>query len=171
MKRLRVVTWQLQLAAVAAVAALTLLTGVVWRATRTYEIPLVTAGASSTNAASPISSYRVAAMSEIDRAIDLDPFHPERRRPQLRYAVRSPGENADPETGTLAPQMLELTGTVIIAGGRSFAMCQTGASQQLVHVGEKCGGYTLKKVEQNSAVFVSPTGQAVVLQVRKPGAD
>ena len=114
-------------------------------------------------------SYREGLLSELDEAVDLDPFHPERRRPQIRYELpgSAPVEKAEPAR---AADPVELLGTVIVAGGRSFAMCQSNAGTQVVHVGEKVAGYTLKSVEQGSAVFVSPEGKTMNVSVKKTGS-
>ena len=65
---------------------------------------------------------------------------------------------------------IELLGTVMVAGGRSFAMCQSSGGTQVVHVGEQIAGFTLKSLEQGSAVFVSPQGKAVNIRVKKTGS-
>jgi hypothetical protein len=121
-------------------------------------------------AAARIGSYRTALTPELDYAVDLDPFHPERRRPQIRYEL--PGSRTaekPPETAPVSDP-IELLGTVMVAGGRSFAMCQSSAGTQVVHVGEQIAGFTLKSLEQGSAVFVSPQGKAVNIRVKKTGS-
>jgi hypothetical protein len=39
-----------------------------------------------------------------------------------------------------------------------------------VHIGEKFAGFTLKSVEQGSAVFLSPSGKVVNIAVKKTGS-
>jgi hypothetical protein len=169
MRELRVITWPLRLAIGATVVAAGVILASVWRATHFAETPRLGIAAAGPKAVG-LGSYRPALVSELDRAIDVDPFHPERRRPQIRYALRGPGPVADPDAGAPIPEMIELIGTVLVGGGRSFAMCRTGAGTQIVHVGDKFAGFTLKSVEQGSAVFVSPTGKTVNIRVRKTGS-
>ena len=169
MRKLRVITWPLRLAGGATAAATVVVLASAWAATHTSgtsHIGILKA------AGKPVSlgSYRPALVSELDRAIELDPFHPERRRPQIRYALRGPGPVGDPDAGVPIVEVIELIGTVVVPGGRSFAMCQTSAGPKLVHVGEKFAGFTLKGVQQGSAVFVSPAGKTVNIGVRKTGS-
>ena len=167
MKQLRVVTWPLRIAIGVAVVALVLVSASGWRATHFDEMPRLSLPPVERNAAE-MGSYRPALASELDRAIDLDPFHPERRRPQIRYEL--PG-SAPLETPQVTPaESVELIGTVVAASGRSFAMCQTSAGPQLVRIGEKIAGFTLKSVEQGSAVFVSPDGKVINVRVKKTGS-
>lgn len=116
-----------------------------------------------------MASYRPALVSELDRAVDRDPFHPERRRPQIRYELPGSVPVTAPQTVPVSDPV-ELLGTVVVAGGRSFAMCQTSAGPQIVHVGEKLAGFTLKSVEQGSAMFVSPEGKSMNVRVKKTGS-
>jgi hypothetical protein len=102
--------------------------------------------------------------------VNLDPFHPERRRPQIRYELPGSVPVEKPANPVPAADPVELLGTVIVAGGRSFAMCQSSAGTQVVHVGEKVGGYTLKSVEPGSAVFMSPEGKTLNVSVKKTGS-
>lgn len=106
-------------------------------------------------------------------AIESDPFHPERRRPDEPF--RLPGEEPPPTPATAtnvpAPTApVELIGTVVIPDGRSFAMCRSGAdSPRIVRIGETIGDLTLRTVEQGRAVFASSTGARTELQVKKAG--
>lgn len=168
MKQLRVVTWPLRIAIGVAVVATVLVSVSGWRATHFDEMPRMSVPTMERSAART-GSYRPALVAELARAVDLDPFHPERRRPQIRYEL--PG-SAPAETPASAPvsESVELIGTVVVAGGRSFAMCQTSAGPQIVRVGEKIAGFTLKSVERRSAVFVSADGKVVNVSVKKTGS-
>jgi hypothetical protein len=168
-KRLRVITWRLRIAIAAAVAASVLVAASAWRATHFDELPNMSAPGIERSEA-PMGSYRIAPVSELDRAVDRDPFHPERRRPQIRYQLPRAGPAVDPEAGTPIVEPIELIGTVVSAGGRSFAMCQTSAGPQIVHIGETLAGFTLKSVGQGSAVFVSPQGKVTHVRVKKIGS-
>jgi hypothetical protein len=108
--------------------------------------------------------------AEVLEAVESDPFHPERRRPTERF--RLPGEAISTETAPpqSASAPLVLLGTVVLAEGRSFVMCQQGSEQpRIVRVGESLGDYTLRTVEQGRAVFVTRRGEQVELRVPKPG--
>jgi len=169
MRQLRVITWPLRIAIGAAFAATVLVAAAGWRATHfdkmlTMSIPTIE------KSAAQMGSYRPALISELDRAVDLDPFHPERRRPQIRYELPGTALPEKPEASVQVPDPVELLGTVVVAGGRSFAMCQSSVGTQVVHVGEKVAGFTLKSVEQGSAVFVSPEGKVMIVRVKKTGS-
>jgi hypothetical protein len=169
MNQPRVITWQLRLAVVAAIGSVGLLAAASWRATHFAGLPRVNAAANPP-ARPSVRSFRYALASELDRAIDLDPFQPERKRPEVRYA---PPSSAPPPSQTPPgppAEQVELLGTVVVGGGRSFAMCQTSAGPQIVHIGEKFAGLTLKTVEQGSAVFVSPDGKVVNVSAKKTGS-
>jgi hypothetical protein len=168
-RRLRVTTWPLRFAIGAALAAVVFVLAAARRATHFDEMPNVTAAGIERGTGQAVS-YRQALVSELDRAVNLDPFHPERRRPGARYQLpqAGPAEPAQAAEPVSAP--VELVGTVVVAGGRSFAMCQSGAGPQIVHIGEKFAGHTLKSVAQGSAVFVSPNGKAMTILVKKTGS-
>jgi hypothetical protein len=139
-----------------------------WRATHFDSIPPASIPANG-RAVPHSRSYRQGLLSELDDAVDLDPFHPERHRPQVRYELPGSAPVEKPDVAPAA-EPVELLGTVIVSGGRSFAMCQSSTGTQVVHVGEKVGGYTLKSVEPGSAVFVSPEGKAMNVSVKKTGS-
>jgi hypothetical protein len=167
-KRLRVITWSLRFAVGATLIGVGLVSASIWRATH-FDKMLPARTPPSEKAAVQLVSYRGALASELDDAVDLDPFHPERRRPQIRYELPGSAPAKPPESAPVSDP-IELLGTVLVAGGRSFAMCQTTSGTQVVHVGEKIAGFTLKSVEQGSAVFVSPDGKAVNIRVKKTGS-
>jgi hypothetical protein len=169
MKQLRVTTWQLRIAIGGTLAALVLVSTAGWRATHFEKMP-ATSTAPKVKNATEIGSYRPALVYELDRAADLDPFHPERRRPQVRYELPGNAPVEKPPATVPVPDPIELLGTVVVAGGRSFAMCQSSAGTQVVHVGEKIAGFTLKSVGQGNAVFVSPEGKTMNVSVKKTGS-
>jgi hypothetical protein len=168
-KKLRAITWPLRFGLVAAAAGTALVSVSGWRATHFEEIPRTSAPSTESRAAQ-LGSYRPALVSELDRAVDGDPFHPERRRPQIRYELPASRPEEMPEASPPPAEQIELIGTVVAAGGRSFAMCQTSAGPQIVHIGEKFVGHTLKSVTQGSAVFVSPQGKVMNVHVKKAGS-
>jgi hypothetical protein len=106
-------------------------------------------------------------------AVDVDPFHPERRRPVGRF--RMPGdrlivvEAAEPSPSP--PPALRLLGTVVLLDGGGVAMSQlNGEPPRLVRVGERIGDYTLRSVRQGHAVFVDRQGSPLQLHVPRPGS-
>jgi hypothetical protein len=104
-------------------------------------------------------------------AVGKDPFHPERRRPSLRF--RFPGEGSPSPATDSAPAatVFKLIGTAIMPEGRGFAMCQWGAEPpKLVRIGETVGTLTLKKVEPGRAVFLTTGGKRFEVQVPKAGS-
>jgi hypothetical protein len=168
MKQLRVITWPLRIAIGATLAATVLVSASGWRATH-YDKMAAMSTPPVEKSVAQMGAYRPALVSELDRAVDLDPFHPERRRPQIRYELPGNAPVEKPQATPVADP-IELLGTVVVAGGRSFAMCQSSAGTQVVHVGEKIAGFTLKSVEQGSAVFVSPEGKVMNVSVKKTGS-
>jgi len=114
---------------------------------------------------SPLATARLA------RAVGKDPFHPERRRPTLRF--RFPGEGSAASATVDAPSSgsLKLIGTAIMPEGKGFAMCQVGAEPpKLVRIGERVGQLTLKGIEPGRAVFLTAAGKRYEVQVPKAGS-
>ncbi len=110
------------------------------------------------------------ASAELDKAVGKDPFHPERRRPAIRFQL--PGEGP-PASGEAAaePTPFKLIGTATMPEGRGFAMCQWGADPpKLVRIGESVGDLTLKAVEPGRAVFRTSGGKRYEVQVPKAGS-
>ena len=169
MRQLRVINLPLRVAIGATLAAAALVLAAGWRATHFDQMATASAPGIEKGAAQAVS-YRQALVSELDRAVAVDPFHPERRRPQIRYQLPASGPPEPSQSAQPVSAPVELVGTVVVAGGRSFAMCQSGAGPQIVHIGEKFAGHTLKSVEQGSAMFVSPEGKAVKILVKKTGS-
>ncbi|HEX2091664.1 MAG TPA: hypothetical protein VHG28_04645 [Longimicrobiaceae bacterium] len=109
-------------------------------------------------------------------ALESAPFHPERRRPAGRF--RLPGDAVPvaaappPATDPDAPPLqVQLFGTVVAPGGRSFALVQLGAEPpKLVRIGEKIGDLTLTQVGQRRAVFLSAAGARVEVHVQRIGS-
>lgn len=110
-------------------------------------------------------------------ALESGPFHPERRRPAGRF--RLPGDEAPVAEApppaeaepTAPPAQVQLIGTAVAPGGKSFAMVQLGSEPaKLVRIGEKVGDLTLKQVEQGRAVFLSAAGARVEVNANKAGS-
>jgi len=105
-------------------------------------------------------------------AVEKDPFHPERRRPALRF--RFPAEAvASHRHAAQGPDLsaaVRVIGTAVLADGGGFAICQrSGGSPRLVRLGGMLGDLTLKAVEPGQATFVTPGGATLVVRVLKPG--
>jgi hypothetical protein len=106
--------------------------------------------------------------ANIAAAVEADPFHPERRRPDEPY--RFPGEIAPAQASAAQrAQQLRLIGTVASVGGGGFVFCQIGSqTPQIIHVGQQIGTYTLKSVEAGRAVFTGPSGNTLELTISQP---
>jgi hypothetical protein len=106
-------------------------------------------------------------------AIEADPFRPERRPPPQRFTVAQLRTDAlaSPERERPAGGEVQLIGTVVMPGGRSFPMAQlAGEPPRIVRIGEHVGGFALRSIEQGRAVFVAAGGARLELQVPKAGS-
>jgi hypothetical protein len=164
MSPVRVVTWQLRAAMLAFSVATVAFVVAAWRATHFASASGVI-GSRSEPRALAMGSYRFSLASELDRAVDFDPFRPERNRPPVRYQLPGTVPVAVQQPAS-PPEQIELLGTVVSGAATSFAMCQTSAGPQIVHIGAKFAGFTLKSVQQGSAVFLSPEGKPVTFTVK-----
>jgi hypothetical protein len=164
MSPLRVVTWQLRAAMVAFFVATAVFVTAAWKATH-FAAASHVAGSRSESRALVTGSYRLASASELGKAIDFDPFRPERNRPPVKYQLPGTAPAASQQPAA-PPEQIELLGTVVSGGASSFAMCQTSTGPQIVHIGGKFAGFTLKSVQQGSAVFLSPEGKPVTFTVK-----
>ena len=117
-----------------------------------------------------IGSQRPLPAARLAGAVGKDPFHPERRRPAVRF--RLPGESrpgAADSTSARVP--FKLIGTAAMPKGKGFAMCQWGEEQpRLVRIGETVGDLTLKGVTPGRAVFLTSGGERFEVQVPKAGS-
>jgi hypothetical protein len=146
-----------------------------YRALDAKQLPVVRASADGAHVAAS-GQRRVDSSESFAAAIEADPFHPERRRPSVRF--RLPGEPVAHPTGqgqlspqTLPASVIRLIGTIVVPGGTSFVVCQAGAgAPKLLHVGERIEGLTLRRVEQGRAIFVSTSGEKVDLRTARAGA-
>lgn len=101
------------------------------------------------------------------RAVERDPFHPERRAPARRYLLPEDDGRGVFTAGVDAPQgPLRLVGTAVSDAGGGFAMCQLGGDPpRIVRVGETLGGFTLRSVLRGKAEFTREDGTAMTLAV------
>ena len=109
--------------------------------------------------------------AEFTHAVATDLFADDRAAPSVRYRIGATETKAATFVAPIvvAPQ-LQLSGTVVAADGRSFAMCQLGAEPaKIVYVGQRIGTFTLRGVSQGSAVFTDESGKRVVLRVPNGG--
>jgi len=104
-------------------------------------------------------------------AVDRDPFHPERRRPAVRFRLPGealPADSAAAAAGATGPFLL--IGTAVLSEGGGFAMCQWGSEPaKLVRVGERVGNLTLELVARGRATFVDAAGRRTEVRVPKAG--
>lgn len=109
--------------------------------------------------------------SALAPALELNPFHPERRRPTQRFLM--PGDSvpaASPDSAAVQAQALRLVGTAVVGNG-GFAMCQWGTEPpRLVRVGATVNEITLELVAPGRAVFRAAGGKRLELRVGKAGA-
>ena len=156
-------TWR---AIVAAISVLALLVVAAGRSLRVAPLPGPDAESDPRAAASfTLASVRNA--GEVASVLRTDPFHPERRPPTVRF--RFPGEGL-PTTNVAPVAALRLIGVALIQDGRNFALVQAGGdAPRLVRVGEQVGGYTLRRVERDRAVFAGPDGKMQEYRVAKAG--
>lgn len=130
--------------------------------------PPAVAAASATSAAPtpPVAAAGVPTDAELLRAIATDLFSVDRTAPGARYRLERSGAAA-----TVAPlRSVRLLGTVVVAGGRSFAMCQLDADPpRVVYPGQRIGAMTLQDVSQGSATFTDNAGVRVMLRVPRAG--
>jgi hypothetical protein len=155
-----------------ALAALVVSGGLaLWSFGRAVDLERLSSVASAASVPEPAGTgHRLPLPSaELDKAVGKDPFHPERRRPAIRFQL--PGEGP-PESGDAAePTPFKLIGTATMSEGRGFAMCQWGADPpKLVRIGESVGDLTLKAVQPGRAVFLTAGGKRYEVQVPKAGS-
>lgn len=101
------------------------------------------------------------------RAVERDPFHPERRAPEMRYLLpEGDGGGAVAFGGGAVQGALRLVGTAVSDEGGGFAMCQLGSDPpRILRVGETMGGLTLRSVLRGKAEFTREDGSALTLAV------
>jgi hypothetical protein len=105
--------------------------------------------------------------AEVSRAIATDLFSVDRTAPDAPYRI----ERAISGPTVAPPQAVRLLGTVVAAGGRSFAMCQLGADPpRVVYAGQRIGAMKLESVSQGSATFTDNAGVRVVVRVPRAGS-
>lgn len=107
--------------------------------------------------------------TDVATTLDLDPFHPERRRPARRF--RLPGERGPRAVRRPGlPEGVQLTGTIVYQSGGGAALLQRpGFATLMIRVGERIEGLTLDRVDREQAVFKTTTGVEVVIRVPRAG--
>jgi hypothetical protein len=154
-------------------AAVVATTVSLWRALDLAQPPAPTAGELENPGRNlQLEPAGAVTAEDVAAAVDLDPFHPERRRPGTRF--RLPEERtarAREPAGAPTRPSLELHGTVVLPDDRGFAMVASGGeSPRVVRIGQSIGGYRLTEVERGRAVFISSSGRSMSLTVRKAGS-
>jgi hypothetical protein len=99
------------------------------------------------------------------RAVDRDPFHPERRAPMARYLLPEDDRGATVSaSGSARGGSIRLLGTAVSGSSGGFAMCQVGGdTPRMLHVGDTLGGLTLRRIDRAAAEFVATDGSVVTL--------
>jgi hypothetical protein len=168
--------WQsplVRLGLAAACLAVALLVGALREALRVDDVngksgsvslPGVTAASARSNGYS---------LDRVLSAVSKDPFHPERRRPAVRFQMPEDlaAASAQREASQATEASLRLVGTAVGADGGGFAMCAwQGGNPRIVRIGERVGEWTLQRVWQGAAEFVTPAGSTITVRVPKAGA-
>jgi hypothetical protein len=151
-------------------AAATLLGWTLWRALRVDDVrPVLAASVEDAGTVRDLPARDGYSADRVFASVAKDPFHPDRRRPAVRFRLPS-----DARIATAAPvpgaPALRVVGTAAGPGGGGFAMCAwAGGPPRIVRIGERVGDWTLSKVTPGAAEFRAPTGTTVVVRVAKAG--
>lgn len=102
--------------------------------------------------------------------LESNPFHPERRRPDVRFGAEVAEPTLDQSTPQQSSATVQLLGTVVLPQQRSIAMCRIGNERaRLLRVGDTLGSLKLAEIGQGRAVFVGSRGARLDLTVQKGG--
>jgi hypothetical protein len=157
---------------VAQIACAVALAVLLWALLTASRIDVVeTRAASPAAAASRDTARTVVSDADFAHAVATDIFADDRAAPSVRYRIGATETKAATFVApVVAAAQLQLSGTVVAADGRSFAMCQLGAEPaKIVYVGQRIGTFTLRGVSQGSAVFTDESGKRIVLRVPNGG--
>jgi len=150
--------------------AFVILTWSIWSAWRVAE----PAPSRSTSAAGGVDRDRLASGERYDlprvlAAVNKDPFHPNRRRPAVRFVM--PGDAVASSAAPVAAPPVRVIGTAVSQDGvGGFAMCSLGTgTPRIVRVGERLGDWTLSKVTPGAAEFATASGSTVIVRIAKAG--
>jgi hypothetical protein len=109
------------------------------------------------------SAVDAATPRTLDALLGRDPFDPSRVAANRPYRI---GVTSESVVRPVAAQPVRLLGTVVLAEGRSFALCQLGsAAARVVYPGDTIGALRLVRVDQGSAVFIDAAGARIELLV------
>ena len=160
-----------RLAFAALSTALALLGWTLWRALRIDDVrPAVAASDAGAGTAPDAPARESYSSDRVIATVAKDPFHPDRRRPAVRFRLPSDARIATPVSAPGAPGV-RVVGTAASPGGGGFAMCAwAGGPPRIVRIGERVGDWTLSKVTPGAAEFRAPTGTTVVVRVAKAGS-
>lgn len=113
---------------------------------------------------------RSVSAAELAVLLEADPFHPERRRPDVRYGEERVDEAVTAAAVERSPVTVQLLGTVVLPQERSLAMCRIGNERaRLLRLGDTLSNMKLTEIGQGRAVFVGAQGQRLDLRVTKGG--
>ncbi|MBK7596056.1 MAG: hypothetical protein IPJ11_12615 [Gemmatimonadetes bacterium] len=154
-------------AAFGVLAALVVMAWTAWRMWQVTDVPAAPPGPMlSTDAL--ITPARPESV-DVDAAVSLDLFNPDRAAPIARY--RLPSDPAAVASDMPPPARPVVLGTAIASDGSSFATCQLESSRLLmVRVGDKVGVYLVKSIERGRVVFQTPAGERLEIQALRPGS-
>jgi hypothetical protein len=149
----------IQIAVAALVAALGL---VAWTAARAFRVDAVTTAPPPRFATEEaLARAPVAELPDIEVVVGQNLFSPERTAPARPYRLTGYAEPAEPAEAPPRPIVL---GTAVADGNRSFAVSRLADGPSvIVRVGDRLGIYTVKSIERNVVVFVTPSGEQVAI--------
>jgi|CXWL01.1.fsa_nt_gi hypothetical protein len=156
-----------RLAAVVVLAALVLAGWTASRIWRSADVPAAPAGATLSTDALAVAARPESV--DVESAVSLDLFNPDRAAPAARY--RLPSDPAAVVSDATPPARPVVLGTAIASDGSSFATCQLESSRLLmVRVGDTVGTYLVKSIERGRVVFQTPAGERLEILALRPGS-
>jgi hypothetical protein len=144
-----------------ALCALTAAIGA-WRTGRHARVSELASTTTAAGLAAP-SVAPSAREATLDVLLGRDPFDASRLASRRPYRIAAEAERV---VQPVATPSVRLLGTVVLTGGRSFALCQLdGGAARVVYPGEMIGALRLVRVDQGSAVFTDAAGARIELLV------
>ncbi len=129
----------------------------------------VTVPLTALNIGDSLTTVARATSPDIAKAVERDPFSPDRTAPASRY--RLPGEASESAIAAAPPIRPIVIGTAVIGDNRSFATCKLGdAAPVIVHVGDRLGLYTVRVITRGVVHFTSSAGESFDILAMKSGA-
>ena len=120
------------------------------------------------NGADSLATVASVASADVAKAVEKDPFAPDRTAPTGRY--RLPGEHDESAVAATPPIRPIVIGTAVIGENRSFATCRLGDDAPVIlHVGDHLGMYTVRAITRGVVRFTSTSGESLDIPAMKSG--